>query len=166
MIERHAGHIDICSSRRLAAPTRVSLGISRALDLLRRDDHLGGLGTARSGDGMVHEADRTHHLPRFAKHVVREVRRIAHDEVARRRLAVGHHALDMSVVVEEQLVRVAIQHEHAAFDRAETREALGKAAQTVHRIQERRGAVLVHGVPVQLDRTHRLQGWLVQIVVV
>ena len=160
-----------------AHPTGVSLGIAGAHDLLGGDDHLGGLGVAGSLDGVVEDdrmpppdsfqqADRPHDLPGFAEHVVGEVRGIAHDELAGRGLAVGDHALDAAVVVEEQLVGVAVQHEHAALDGAEPREAFGQAAQAVHGVEEGRGAVLVQRVAVELHRLHGFHGRLVEIVVV
>lgn len=149
-----------------AHPTGVSLGIAGAHDLLGGDDHLGGLGVAGSLDGVVQQADRPHDLPGFAEHVVGEVRGVAHDELAGRGLAVGHHALDAAVVVEEQLVGVAVQHEHAALDGAEPREAFGQAAQAVHGVEEGRGAVLVQRVAVELHRLHGFNGRLVEVVVV
>ena len=149
-----------------AKPTGVSLGVAGSHHLLRGDDHLGGLGVAGALDGVVQQADRPHDLAGLAEHIVGEVGRIAHDELAGRGLAVGHHALDAAVVVEEQLVGVAVQHEHAALDGAEAREALGQPAQAVHGVEEGRGAVLVQRVAVELHRLHRLHGRLVEVVVV
>ena len=115
---------------------------------------------------MVHQADRPHHSARFSQHVVGEVGGVAHDEVAGGRLAAGDDALDVALVVEEQLVGVAVQHEHAALDGAETREALRQASEAVHGVEEGRGAVLVERVAVELHGLHRLQRRLVQVVVV
>ena len=115
---------------------------------------------------MVHQTDGAHHLARLSQHVVGEVGGVAHHEVAGGRLAVGDDALDVALVVEEQLVGVAVQHEHAALDGAETREALRQSSEAVHGVEEGRGAVLVERVAVELHGLHRLQRGLVQVVVV
>lgn len=166
VIARHHRHVDVCLSPPSPTPTGRVLGISGTLDLLGRNDDLRGLAVASALHGVVQQTNRPHHLSRLSQHVVGEVRGISHREVAGRRLAVGNNTLDVSLVVEEELVGVAVQHEHAALDGAETREALGQSAQAVHGVDVGRGAILVHRVAVELHRLHRLQRRLVQVVVV
>ena len=166
MVVRDDRHVDICHSALRARPTGGMLGISGTLDLLGGDDDLRGLAIAGALHGVVQQTDRSHHLSRLPEHVVGEVRGVSHRERTGGRLAVRDHALDVALVVEQQLVGVAAQHEHAALDGAEARETLGKTTQAVHGIDVRRGTVLVYRVAVQLHRLHCLQRRLVQVGVV
>ena len=140
--------------------------ITSTLNLLGGNNDLSRLAVAHSRHGVVQQANRAHDLACLLHHIVREVGRITHGELARGSLTVRHHSLDMALVVKQQLIGSAVQHEHASLDSAEAGETLGEAAQTVHGVDVGRGTVLVERVAVQLHGLHRLHGRLVQVVVV
>lgn len=54
-------------------------------------------------------------------------------------------------ILVQHLVDALVQHEGAAVDRAQAGEALGHAAQAVHRVDVRALAVSLQGERVQLD---------------
>ena len=165
MFVAHAGHVNV----------RFALLVPGSLHLLRRNDDLAALRAVHALDRVVQQADRPHHLPRLLHELLLEVGGVADHHLRAHRVALRHHAGHLLVLVLDAIdlstphsPRSAslVQNEHAAVQPAEAREALGQSAQAVQRVDERRLAVRVHRVAVELDRAHRLRGRLVEVVVV
>lgn len=143
--------VKVASCNVLRARDLGDVNVVLSAHLVLRNDELHRVRVVRVGDGVLEDADGTHHLACLAYLVlasdtVAEVARIADHNIGFDGLITAADADKLAgLLVDYDLIDGLVEHIGAAVDGRETRKRLGKLTKTVERVDVGRFSVACHG---------------------
>eukprot|EP01137_Pigoraptor_chileana_P023264 Opistho-2@89266 len=134
------------------------------VDLVLGNDDLARERVVRVGYRMRENADAPDDLANLLD-AVREVRRVANNDLRLRKLALRLDA-DSDAIVKHNLLHRLVEHVGATVNGAQARKPLGKLSEAIKRVNVGRVAVASERFAVQLDAINCLYAGHVEVVIV
>lgn len=144
----------------------TNIDVVSALHLAGRDNDLHRLRIVCSSDGVVQNADGSHHTADRASFGRIEVGWITNNDVRLGDLIASLDTPGFAVGANKDLVDALVEHESAAVNGAQSREALGKASKTIQRIDIRTLSVSLERVHIKLNSLGGGGSRLIEVVII